>query len=66
MTKNDIRLLELAKGNPKKYQIVIDNDHIWVDNISNEEAMFVGSFENYGYEFAYNLLNHLGYNVDYC
>lgn len=52
-----------CKQNPDKYKIWVDNDIIYVDDLQKEECVF--DFENYGYEFVKDLLEHLGYNVDF-
>jgi len=50
---------------PEKYKIVIDNDSIWVDTVSDEPEC-VHTFNSYGYHFIHALLNDMGINAEYC
>lgn len=54
--------LNFIREFPEEYKIVVDNDSIWVDNISKEEYIF--QFENYGVDFIVDVLRHLGCNVE--
>ena len=56
--------LNFIREFPEEYKIVVDNDSIWVDNISKEECVF--QFENYGVDFIVDVLSHFGYNVEHC
>lgn len=52
-----------CKMYPNKYRIMVDNDSIFIDDIEKEE--FVFNFNYYGYEFAKELLDYIGCNVEY-
>ena len=66
-TEEDKYWFNAVKETPSEYQIIIDNDSVWVetDNINGETECIYG-FSSYGYEFIYGLLNHLGINADMC
>ena len=68
MTEFETDLLTLASNYPNKYEIVVDNDNIWLQRIAMDsyDECYVGGFNTYGYEFAYELLKHIGCNVRYC
>lgn len=63
MTTLEKEWLIKCKQNPGRYKIWIDNDDIFVEDLQKDE--FVFSFEEYGYYFAKDLLEYLGYNVDF-
>lgn len=62
MNKRENDLLKLCEDT-NKYTIYVDNDVIFVVDAETDED--IGSFNNYGYEFAYDLLKNLGYNVKF-
>ncbi|MDD3032892.1 MAG: hypothetical protein PHF88_02900 [Candidatus Pacebacteria bacterium] len=66
-TDEDKYWFDRVKETPSEYQIIIDNDSVWVetDNI-NGETECIYDFSSYGYEFIYGLLNYLGINADMC
>jgi hypothetical protein len=66
-TEEDKYWFEIVKETPSEYQIIIDNDSVWIetDNI-NGVTECIYTFNSYGYEFIYGLLNHIGINADYC
>ena len=61
MNEKDIELLNKVTNNPIVYEIYVDNDNISVWNNSTEESE--GKFDNFGEEFIYGILKHLGTNV---
>lgn len=66
-TSEDIAWFENVKSFPSLYQIIIDNDSIWVETDGeNSETVCVYNFSSYGYDFIYGLLDHLGINADMC
>jgi hypothetical protein len=66
-TQEDRDWLENVKQYPSLYQIIIDNDSIWVETDNeNGEAECLYTFSTYGYYFIHALLNDMGINVDYC
>jgi hypothetical protein len=67
-TEEDKYWFEIVKENPTDYQILIDNDSVWVETDDNEtyENICVYTFSSYGYDFIYGLLNYLGINADMC
>ena len=64
MTKLEKQWLKKVKDNPNLYQITVDNDSIWVDDIGENECVF--EFNEFGQEFIIELLNELGYNAEGC
>lgn len=67
MSEEDKKWIEKCISEPSKYKIFVDNDIIFVCDISNGEDDYeeVHSFDEYGYYFAKMLLEHLGCNVDF-
>ncbi len=64
MSETETKWLDVCIKHPDKYKIYVDNDDIFVVETKNEEEV-VYSFNQYGYEFVYALLNYLGANVEY-
>ena len=67
-TEEDKYWFEVVKESPSEYQIIIDNDSIWVetdDNVTGETKC-IYNFSSYSYEFIHGLLNYLGINADMC
>lgn len=62
MDKRENDLLKLCKDT-NRYTIYVDNGEVFVVDAEIDES--IGSFNNYGYEFAYDLLKNLGYNVKF-
>ena len=52
-------------NNPKKYKIYVDNDDIFIVDQDSEEEEVLYSFNNFGYDFIFDLLKFLQCNVDY-
>ena len=68
-TQEDHNWFQKVKEQPNEYQIIIDNDCIWVETDSDNgtgEAECVYTFSLFGYEFIYGLLNDMGINVNFC
>ena len=70
MTKEDKEWLQKCLDDPKRYKIYVDNDDIFVVEITEEDPDGMDSavnysFSNFGYDFALSLLEYLGVNVDY-
>jgi len=64
MSDKDVTLLEMTIKSPERYQITVDNDGISVWD--NKKDDFAGDFDNYGYDFIYDLLSYLKCNVEYA
>ena len=64
MNKSEQEWLSKLSKYPKQYKLVVDNDSIWIDDVSEEECVF--SFSSYGEEFIVELMNYLGYNAEHC
>lgn len=69
MTNLDKEWLKKCISEPNKYKIYVDNDDIFIVDIikeeNDEEDCVLYSFSNFGYDFAYDLLDYLKCNVDY-
>lgn len=70
MNKEDKEWLQKCLDDPKRYKIYVDNDDIFVVEITKEDPDGMNSdvnysFSNFGYDFALSLLKYLGANVDY-
>ena len=70
MNKEDIQWLQKCLDDPKRYKIYVDNDDIFVVEVTEEDPDGMDSavnysFSNFGYDFALSLLEYLGVNVDY-
>ena len=70
MTKEDKEWLQKCLDNPEGYKIYVDNDAIFVVEITEEDPKGIDSavnysFSNFGYDFTLSLLEYLGANVDY-
>ena len=64
--KEDKEWLQKCIEDSEQYKIWIDNDCISVDKpIDEDDYECVHKFAAFGYEFACQLLNHLGCNADY-
>ena len=61
----DAEWVERCKESPDKYKIMVDvdNDGLWVEEVGGDSVMH--DFEEYGYEFAKSLLEHIGCSVDF-
>lgn len=70
MNKEDKEWLQKCLDDPKRYKIYVDNDDIFVVEVTEEDPDGMDSavnysFSNFGYDFALSLLEHLGANVEY-
>jgi len=64
--QEDHNWFQKVKEQPSEYQIIIDNYSIWVEtDDENSETICVYTFNSYGYEFIYGLLNDIGINADF-
>ena len=61
MTHEEAYWLETCKSD-HRYCIRVDNDAVFVDDTENAECVF--DFNTYGWEFALELLRHIGCNAD--
>ena len=61
-SKEEHNWLKKIQEFPEKYNVVIDNDAVWIQD--EDEEVF--TFNNYGYEFIYELLNDMGINAELC
>jgi|AntRauTorcE11897_2_1112592.scaffolds.fasta_scaffold13382_2 hypothetical protein len=57
----DQKLLKMAKKN--NYEIVVDNDSVWVLNKNGE---YIDSFDKYGYHLLVEIFNYIGIDARYC
>lgn len=67
-TEREVDMLTLATKHPDEYRIIVDNDSIWLERMIDEDSdedCFVDNFNTFGCEFAYELLKHIGCNVEY-
>lgn len=65
-TKEDEEWLKKCMENPDKYQILVDNDDVFVVDIQDEEwdeALY--TFSSFGYEMLFHVLKFLKCNVEY-
>lgn len=63
--REDIEWLDRCKAQPEKYKIFVDNDDVFVCDITtDEDSEPVYDFSEYGYEFALQLLRYIGCNAD--
>jgi len=66
-TQEDHDWFQRVKEQPSEYQIIIDNDSIWIETYDeNLETICVYTFSSYGYEFIHALLKDMGVNADFC
>ena len=70
MNKQDTEWLQKCLDDPERYKIYVDNDDIFVAEITEEDPDGMDSdvnysFSNFGDDFALSLLEYLGANVDY-
>lgn len=70
MNKEDKEWLQKCLDDPERYKIYVDNDDIFVVEITEEDPDGMDSdvnysFSNFGDDFALSLLEYLGANVDY-
>lgn len=69
MSSEDKKWLKRCLDNPAKYKIYVDNDMIFVVECTAEDPDgydgSVYTFDRFGYDFALDLLEYMGANVDY-
>lgn len=68
--RDDLIWLKNCIDDPERFKIYIDNDELFVVEISKEgneefEEGVVYTFSNYGQDFNVFVLEYLGANVDY-
>lgn len=68
--RDDLIWLKNCIDDPERFKIYIDNDELFVIEISKEgneefEEGVVYTFSNYGQDFNVFVLEYLGANVDY-
>lgn len=51
--------------NPNKYKIYVDNDEVFVVEITDDDENTVYSFSRFGYDFIVVLFRYLKCNVSY-
>ena len=64
--KEDEEWLKKCIDNPDKYQILIDNDDVFIIDVEDDEledALY--TFSEFGYEMLFCVLKFLKCNVDY-
>ncbi len=76
MTEKDKEWLEKCKAHPEKYEILVDNDCISVQEVNPHEKgteewyEFIGdedyTFSECGEYFIISLLNCIGIKADHC
>ena len=64
-TEEDKAWLDKCKNNPDEYCIMVDNDMIFVVREDDDEMEDIYTFSQFGYDFAYGLLDYLGCTVEY-
>lgn len=69
MTEDD-KWIKKCLDDPERYKIYVDNDDIFVVEVTEAEDDYYGdsivySFSCFGYDFVVVLLEYLGANVDY-
>lgn len=52
-------------NNPDKYQILVDNDDVFVADVQNEECECLYTFSSFGYDMLLHVLKFLKCNVEY-
>jgi len=62
MTKDEVKWLRQVKKWSNRFNICIEDDEIWVNDIKDYERKF--NFEHSGKEFIFELLNQLGYKSE--
>jgi hypothetical protein len=65
-TQEDHDWFKRVQEMPNKYKIVIDDDSVWVEQIGAFHEEIPYTFNNFGYEFIYALLNDMGINAEMC
>jgi hypothetical protein len=72
-TEEEKKWIDKCKKFPTLYQIVVDNDSIWIDGLSDDvgddklhDTTFEFSFHDYGEDFILNLLKYIGCSADGC
>lgn len=70
MNKKDKEWLKKTLDNPEGYKIYVDNDDVFVVEVTKEDPDGIDSdviytFSNFGYDFIVGILEYLGANVDY-
>lgn len=70
MNKQDTEWLHKCIDDPERYKIYVDNDDIFIVEITNDDpdgmdSKVLYTFTNFGYDFVVDILNYLGANVDY-
>lgn len=63
--KEDEEWLEKCINNPNKYQILVDNDDVFVVDVQNEESECLYTFSSFGYDMLLHVLEFLKCNVEY-
>lgn len=63
--KEDEEWLEKCINNPNKYQILVDNDDVFVVDIQDEEGDSLYTFSEFGYDMLFHVLKFLKCNVEY-
>jgi hypothetical protein len=67
MNEKDKKMFEeLIKDKGVKYRIVIDNDSVWVENKTDEDADTVHNFDEFGYYLLKQVFEQLGLDADFC
>ena len=62
MDEKNKELMKLIMADKKKYNIVIDNDSVWVE----DDGIIVGEFTEYGQYLILELFQYLGLDADLC
>lgn len=70
MNKQDAEWLHKCIDDPERYKIYVDNDDIFVVEITKDDpngmdSIVLHTFTNFGYDFVVDILNYLGANVSY-
>ena len=62
MSEIEILWLEKCRTSKDRYRIDVDNDSVFVTDLSIEECVF--EFNSYGWEMVLDLLRYLGCNAE--
>jgi len=65
MNEKDKDLMDLIMSDKARYRIVVDNDSVWVEDITKNSET-VGDFTEFGYYLLVEVFKYLGLNADLC
>jgi hypothetical protein len=72
-TDKEKEWIERCKKFPTLYEVVVDNDSVWINGLPDEidndglqDSTYEFTFNDYGQDFIVNLLKYIGCNADHC